>query len=232
MVARAVAADATIVRMSTDAFADISVHEFGARLASAEPVPGGGSASAMAASFSASLIAMVARLSEGRQKYAPYAATHRRALAFATQAAQDLLALADRDADAYAALAAALRLPRETAEEQEARAVAIRAAARGAAEVPLQVVRLCAGLSAEADAMAGRSNLNASSDIGVAALLAEAAGRGAAANVMVNLPSVGDDAYTGEMTDEVMGLLSVIEEQCARARERVGSGHLREPEPE
>ena len=223
---------ATIAPMSTGRFSDITIGQFAERLASPEPVPGGGSASAIAASFSANLVAMVARLSLGRPRYAPYEATHRRALAFATDASVAFLDLADRDAEAYAAFAAALKLPRETDGQQEFRTAAVRAAARQAAEVPLEVVRHCADLVVEVDAMAGRSNLNAASDVQVAALLVEAAGRGAAANVLINLPAVDDDAFAGRVTDEVMGLLASIEELAARARERVGAGRLRDPEPE
>ncbi len=224
------AADATIRAMTNERFADLSIGEFISRLASAEPVPGGGSASAIAASFSAALIAMVARLSLGRPKYAPYEATHRRALAYTTEAAPAFLDLADRDSEAYRGLAAALKLPRETAEQQEVRSAAIHYAARHATDVPLEVVRRCADLAVEVEAMAGRSNLNAASDVHVAALLVEAAGRGAAANVLVNLPSVGDDLFAGRATDEVMRLLTSIEERVARAREHVGAGRLRQPE--
>ena len=80
--------------------------------------------------------------------------------------------------------------------------------------------------------MAGRSNLNAASDLEVAARLAAAAARGAAANVLINLPMVGDEHYAGAATAAVDGMLDSIERAAAIVAEIVGGGGLREPEPE
>ena len=103
-------------------------------------------------------------------------------------------------------------------------------AARGASEVPLAVVRECARVIIAVEQMAGRSNLNASSDLEVAARLAAAAARGAAANVMINLPSVGDERYAGVTRLEVTQLLERVDRLAAQVSQRVGSGALREPE--
>jgi glutamate formiminotransferase/formiminotetrahydrofolate cyclodeaminase len=215
---------------SPDDLARLTLAEFTDRLASAEPVPGGGSASAIAGSFAASLLAMVARLSLDRPKYEAYRATNERALAEGDRGRRRLLELADEDAVAYAAFAAARKMPKETEVEQETRDAATRAAARGASDVPLDVVRECSGLLDEIAAMAGRSNLNAASDLEVAARLSIAAAHGAAANVLINLPMVGDEAYAGLTTAELNGLLREADRVLASVAEIVGQGTLREPE--
>jgi len=207
----------------------LSLGEFVDRLASAEPVPGGGSASAVAGSLGAGLVAMVAGLSAGRLKYAAHAALHETAIATGQRLAKRFLELSDTDAEAYAGFAAALKMPRDTDAEQASRKAALQAAARIAAEVPLDTVEACLELVATAESLVGRSNVNASSDLNVAALLGEAAGRGAAENVLVNLPSVGDDAYTAVTTARVMRLLDDIEELAAATHEGVRSGASREP---
>jgi methenyltetrahydrofolate cyclohydrolase len=211
-------------------FSDLTVGEFVDLLATAEPVPGGGSASAIVAAFSAALVAMVARLSLGREKYAAYSATIERAEELGARESRHFLELSDRDAAAFAQFAAALKLPRATADEQEGRAVLIRAAARDAASVPMEVVEACWSLAQAVEAIAGRSNLNASSDVEVAALLVGAAAHGAAANVFVNLPMVKDERFESVMTAELVLHLSEIDDLAARAREFAAGGKLRDPE--
>ncbi len=210
-------------------FRDLTVGAFVDELASSAPVPGGGSASAVAASLGAALVAMVAALSEGRPRYADHAALHAQSAETGKRLAARLLDLADDDAEAYAVFSAAMKLPKDTPAEQAERQSAMRAAARRAAEVPFVTVEACLELVAAAESLVGRSNVNASSDLEVAALLAEAAARGAAANVLVNLPSVGDEAWAGETTAHVMRLLDDIEEIAAVAHATVRSGETREP---
>jgi formiminotetrahydrofolate cyclodeaminase len=211
-------------------FADLTIREFAARLGSAAPVPGGGSASAVAGALGASLVAMVAALSEGRPKYAEHAALHAEARSVGERVTAKLLALADEDAEAYAAFAAAMKLARDTPANAAARTAAMQAAARWAAEVPLRCVETCVELVLAAETLAGRSNRNAASDLNVAAMLGEAAARGAAANVLVNLPSLDQaDPFVGEATVRVDRLLHEIGRLADATRAAVLSGAARDP---
>ena len=217
---------------TSTSFSDLTVGQFVERLSSAEPVPGGGSASAIAASLGASLISMVAALSTGKPKYAPYELTLARCHAVGLELAAEFLGLADRDAEAYAGYSAALKMPRETDQQKLARRASIESAARAASEAPFDCVKACARLVTAAEALAGRSNVNAASDVLVAALLGEAAARGAAENVLINLPSTGDEQYADSMRWRLDRLLHDVAATAARTREIVLSGQSQEPEPE
>lgn len=199
-------------------------------LGSATPSPGGGAAAAVAAACGAALVAMVASLSVDRPKYAAYGASHARHGDAGGALAGRLLGLADEDADAYAAFAAALKLPRATDAEKALRTTSIRASARVAAEAPLRTLEACRDVVTGSEGLAGRSNLNASSDLAVASRLAEAAAHGAAENVLVNLPSLGDEALADEMRGRVEALLAEIEDLAEATRAHVERGALRDPE--
>lgn len=208
-------------------FRDLSLAGFIGRLASPEPVPGGGSASAVAAALAAALVAMVARLSLGRAAYAEHEPTIRAAAERGATLVDRFLDLADADASAYADLAAAFRLPRTADEEAEARRARIRAAARVAAEVPIDCLQACLELVRAADALAGRSNRNAASDLAVASLLAEAAAEGAARNVAANLPFVDDEAFAAAARAQTEVALAEIHELAGTLRRVVDAGEAR-----
>jgi len=210
-------------------FRELTIEWFVERLASSDPVPGGGSASAVVGAIAASLVAMVSALSVDRPKYAAHTALLSAVDAQSRALADTLLTLADEDADAYAAFGRAARLPRSTDAEIRDRSVAMADAAREASEVPLGCLEACREVASLAESLVGRSNVNASSDLGVAALLADAAARGAAANVLVNLPSVGDEAWAEQTRARVGELVEQTARLATETRDAAASREPREP---
>lgn len=167
---------------------DLSVDAFLERLGSSDPVPGGGSASALAAAMGAALIAMVAELTIGRPEYAEHDAALRKLRLDALDRRAELLTLAQQDADAYDAVVQARRMPKESEVERAARAEALGTAMVGAASAPLRAAVVASEVLDLAERIAPIGNRNAVSDAGVAALLAAAGLRGAVLNVRINLP--------------------------------------------
>jgi formiminotetrahydrofolate cyclodeaminase len=206
------------------------VGEFTEALASARATPGGGAATAVAAALAASLTSMVLRLSIDRPKYAAHEALYAEALPASEEARRRFLDLADADAAAYAAYLDARALPHDTDTLAADRLSATRAAAREASSVPLAIVQACHAQIDMVERLAGRTNPNVASDLEVAALLLESSARGAAANVMVNLPAVDDEGYASAVTAEVAQRLQQIQGSADRTRERVVKGGTRKPE--
>lgn len=185
----------------------ISLSGFVAAVASAAPVPGGGSVAAHVGSLGAALAQMVAGLTVGRKKYAAVDAEMREVGLQAAALVRELSTLVDRDAESYAAVSAAYKLPREADAEAARRADAITTALLGAADVPLESARACVRVCELAATVAARGNANAVSDAGVAALLAEAACKGAAYNVRINVSSLDDPTLGKSRAEEAVALV-------------------------
>lgn len=183
-------------------FDERPLKELCASLASSSPTPGGGTASAAAGAIGAALVSMVCGLTLAKEKYRDAHESLRPIAAEASETTARLARLMDLDSDAFDAMAAARRLPKETDEEKARRAEALEAAARRAAEVPMETARAAAGLLSRLPLLAEKGNPNAASDAGVAALLLAAAAEGALLNVGINLSSIEDAAFVGEMEKE------------------------------
>jgi glutamate formiminotransferase/formiminotetrahydrofolate cyclodeaminase len=191
--------------------------DFLAAIASSDPVPGGGSVSAYAGALAAALTRMVAGLTIGKKKYVAVEPEMTVVAANAESLVRSLTQLVERDADAYSAVSAAYKLPKEPETAAAARSEAITKAMLGAAEVPLETARLCAEAAELAATVAAKGNTNAVTDAGVAALLAEAGARGAAYNVRINVASLDDRSLGAHLEHEAARIVKVAQKAAAEA---------------
>lgn len=185
-----------------------TVREYLDALISDAPVPGGGTASALSGAQGCALVAMVAGLTMGRKRYAQHEELCRDIYEKAASMARELAELAERDALAYGAVSSAIKLPRETLDEQELRSAAISAANARATQVPFEVMRLAVQGLELCGRLVGRSNTNAASDLEVAALQLSACVRGAWANVLINIPGLSDINEAARFTSQGGELVS------------------------
>jgi glutamate formiminotransferase/formiminotetrahydrofolate cyclodeaminase len=188
-------------------------------LTSPEPVPGGGSTAALAGALAAALVGMVAGLTAGSPKYAEVAEAMKVLLGRSEALREDLQDLVEEDAAAYARVAVAFKMPKESAAEREARQAVLQKALVGATETPLRVQRSALAVAELAGEAAEKGNRNAVSDAGVAALLAEAACRAAALNVGINAPYLADQVVAEAYRAESFELSKSTGEATARALE-------------
>jgi glutamate formiminotransferase/formiminotetrahydrofolate cyclodeaminase len=198
-----------------------SVSDLLAALASPDPTPGGGSASALVGAAGASLLVMVASLPKTRGGFTEDRTALDTARRRLVPLAAELAALVDRDAEAYDEVVAAYRLPKGTEGEKAARTQAIQRALAGAIDTPLAMLRAARGAAAEAVVVARHGNPSAASDVTVALELLRAASNGALVNVEINLGGLGDQARASRARDEAARLHSDTESDIAGARAAV-----------
>lgn len=198
-----------------------SISDFLKRLSSEEPIPGGGSVSALAGALGAALLEMYCKIGlhrkgistedqEGLQKVGAEASAYQ----------QELKELVTEDSLAYGEVMAAFKLPKTTDEEIKIRQAAIQKAFQRAVEAPFKTMNACIEclfLMAEASGMGSPSAL---SDLKVGQYLCESGARGALENIEINLPSIKDPTYLKETENRVKRLKAAMEQALHKVAAR------------
>jgi len=203
----------------TDRFVDLSLRAFSDALASDRPVPGGGSAAAYAGTLGAALAAMVGRISEKKTEDATIAEL----VSVVENLRADFLRLVDDDSAVFTTVSEAMGMPKTTDEEKAARRERLQAALLAASRVPLEVAKTGRRLLDACERGLETATPATISDLGVGALMAEAAIRGAALNVMINLASIRDAGQVKALSEDLDRTLDGSEEQRKRILDFVES---------
>jgi methenyltetrahydrofolate cyclohydrolase len=206
---------------------DLTVSDFSAQLASAQPTPGGGSAAALGGALGAGLVSMVCNFTVGREKYADVEEEMQGVLRRSEELRRELEQAVEDDVAAYGGYGTASKMPRETDEEKRARDAALDAALRDSTLVPLGVAERCAELLELALRAAELGNRFLISDAAVGAELAAAAKASAELNVRLNLGGIDDEEFArgvGERLEAVSSKGRALVDRCVAVVEERASG--------
>ena len=163
-----------------------TINEFIERLASGDPTPGGGGASALCGALAAALGSMVCNLTLGRKKYAEVQEDITLIVNESGKLKESFLMLIEKDAELFEPLAAAYGLPKETDEQKVRRDAIMEKALYDACKAPVEMLETTQKTIDLLEELEQKGSRIALSDVGVAAALAEAAVKGACLNVYIN----------------------------------------------
>lgn len=181
---------------------DETIQDFLNQTASNSPVPGGGSISALNGAIATALAEMLANLTIGKKNYTEVEEkmktttqemSHQRTLFF-----EDI----DRDAQAYKLVMDAFKLPKETDEEKANRINQIQDATKQAALIPMEIAQRAFTLLDTIAYTTRSGNKNAVTDGCISMMTCRTAVLGALLNVRINLGSIKDAVFVGELANK------------------------------
>ncbi len=189
--------------------------------ASGASTPGGGSVAALAGALGAALTSMVCNFTVGKKKYKDVEAEVAEILSEADALRGKLLELMVEDTQVYGQVSTAYGMPRDTAEQKEARTEAIQSALKAAMGAPLKAAVCCHRILKLNEPLLEKGNKNLISDVGVAVLLAESAMRSAVMNVEINLSYIKDEKLCQETREKLRPLMAEATELKTKIYEKV-----------
>ncbi len=202
---------------SESSFGSLSVAEFLGAVASKTPAPGGGAVASMTGALASALGQMVVAYSVGKKSLAEYEPRLRGAILRLERARALLLGLADEDAEAYNLVNTLQKLP----EDDERRKATLDDALHASVQVPLATMAACVDLLRLFLELAPITNKHLRSDLGISAVLADAAARASRWNVVVNAAQLSreqDRLHTSRQLNAMLhdsaALVRQVEQAC------------------
>lgn len=183
-------------------------------LASKAPVPGGGGASALGGALAAALGQMVANLTVGKKRYADVEEEMQQSLFALNILQMELMALADKDAEVFAPLAAAYGMPTETEEQKAEKERVMEENLLAASLVPLGMMEKASAVLDVLELLEAKGSRMAVSDVGVAVQFARAALTGAVMNIYINTKSMKNREKADELNKKAAKLIEEGTEQA------------------
>ncbi|MCA1905782.1 MAG: cyclodeaminase/cyclohydrolase family protein [Desulfarculus sp.] len=199
----------------------MSLNDFIAVAASKSHTPGGGNVSAVVATLAASMVAMVGNLTVANKKYEEFHAQAQAQVDRLMGIIEKLKELTNADIAAFDHYMGCFKLPKDTDGQKKARAAALEDAAQKATLVPLEICQCCLEIIKEADELSKYGNKMAISDVGVGAMVGEAALRACMLSVDINIPSIKDQAFVAKVKAARENLFVQAEEHKLLALARV-----------
>jgi len=181
---------------------NLTLKQFLEKTANNEPVPGGGSISALHGAIAAALTEMLANITIGKKNYSAVEETMKLNATKASALRTEFLTDIDRDAEAYNLVFQAFRLPKDTDEQKVLRSEKIQEATKVAAMVPMEVAERAFELLDLIGETTRKGNKNAITDGCVAMMTCRTAVLGALLNVRINLASIKDERFVKELSEK------------------------------
>lgn len=181
-----------------------SVLGFSEELASKDGKYGGGSAASVVGAFASSLAQFVFELQQGKEKYKDDAERIQSAINHSTRLTEELLELAEEDADAFNPVMELFKLPKDTEEERAFRQEKIDQGLLEAAKPPMDMLeKLHEVIDLFELLLFLEVRGTIVDDIAVGLLFTEATIESAKINCMVNIKSIKNETLRDEMTADV-----------------------------
>lgn len=187
-------------------YVDAPLRKYIEDASSGTPTPGGGSVAALVGALGTAMASMASSFTIGNEKFKNVEPEVRMILGKCNEGREELLNMMNEDVKCYSCVTEAYSLPKSTDNEKKERTEAIQEALKKAVDIPLKVLHSCLKVLEEIRRLADITNPNLISDVGVAALLTNAALLGGKLNVDINIASIKDETLVKKVGMEATNL--------------------------